>query len=201
MKPTLLLHCESPAVLKALQAYLENDFFVETTESVSEPQALLADHLASSFIKTFHKNHPQAAVYLLLSPHVKVPTFPFPVRVLETPLRLKTLRDQLLIPPAASTLTLNEFTLYLTNRRLIHSDSSKNVILTDKATDLVQYLYEQHPMPVTREELLEKVWNYKSNVTTHTLETHLYKLKQKLGLSSGKNLLVSSEEGFSLLLE
>lgn len=200
MKPTIVLHCASPVILKALQDYLENDFCLATTDAPSTPQALLTDHLTPSFIKIFHKNHPQAAVYLLLSPQIRVPTFPFPVRVLETPLRLKALKDQLLVPPTASTLTLNEFTLYLTNRRLTHADPSKNVILTEKETDLLQYLYEQHPTPVSREELLEKVWNYKSNVTTHTLETHLYKLKQKLVLSSGENLLQSTEEGFSLLL-
>lgn len=198
MKPSLLLHCQSSLIERTLKTYLEKEF--SFSEEDFPPQGFITDHLPLPFIQNFHKTYPQAVIYLLLSAQMKVPMFPFAVRVLEKPIRLKTLKEQLLNPSPSSTLRLNEFTLYLTNRRLTHLDSLESVILTEKETDLLKYLYQAHPHPVSREQLLEKVWNYKSTMTTHTLETHLYKLKQKLVLSSGLNLLKLTEEGYSLLL-
>ena len=52
--------------------------------------------------------------------------------------------------------------------------------LTEKETAILRYLYRAGQKPVSRETLLQEVWGYNSGVTTHTLETHIYRLRQKV---------------------
>jgi DNA-binding response OmpR family regulator len=54
------------------------------------------------------------------------------------------------------------------------------VRLTEKETNILKYLYRAGSKPVSREELLTEVWGYNAGVTTHTLETHVYRLRQKI---------------------
>ena len=54
------------------------------------------------------------------------------------------------------------------------------VRLTEKETAILRYLYRAGQRPVSRETLLQEVWGYNSGVTTHTLETHIYRLRQKV---------------------
>lgn len=199
MKPIICLHCTSPVVFQSLAAYLGDDFSI--TQNPHDPSltALLCDHCPpSSFIKEFHDHHPHLMIYFLIEPQTKVPSFPFPIKVLERPFVLKKLKHHLSEPLENSILVLNEFKLYLNSRRLIHNDSSKSCVLTEKETEILAYLYEHHPTPISRDILLKEVWNYMEGVTTHTVETHIYKLKQKVSLTSGKNLLKTTEEGYSL---
>ena len=52
--------------------------------------------------------------------------------------------------------------------------------MTEKETSILRYLYRAGQRPVSRETLLQEVWGYNSGVTTHTLETHIYRLRQKI---------------------
>src|SRR5215510_3482363 len=64
--------------------------------------------------------------------------------------------------------------------RLLVDPSQKKIRLTDKEASILRYLYRSGEKPVGREELLREVWGYNANVTTHTLETHIYRLRQKI---------------------
>jgi DNA-binding response OmpR family regulator len=88
----------------------------------------------------------------------------------------------------------------MNSRRLVHYDPSRSCILTEKETEILSYLYNTHPAPISRDILLKEVWGYTEGVTTHTVETHIYKLKQKVIFTSGENLLTTTEEGYSLHL-
>ncbi len=56
----------------------------------------------------------------------------------------------------------------------------RKIRLTEKETNILKYLYRAGGKPVSREELLTEVWGYNAGVTTHTLETHVYRLRQKI---------------------
>ncbi|MGH7095473.1 MAG: response regulator transcription factor, partial [Stellaceae bacterium] len=56
----------------------------------------------------------------------------------------------------------------------------KKVRLTEKETAILNYLYHAGDRPIGRETLLGEVWGYNAGVTTHTLETHVYRLRQKI---------------------
>jgi DNA-binding response OmpR family regulator len=82
--------------------------------------------------------------------------------------------------------------------KLLQSDSRK-VRLTEKETNILKYLYRAGEKPVSREELLAEVWGYNAGVTTHTLETHVYRLRQKIEPeASGAKLLLTEAGGYRL---
>lgn len=64
--------------------------------------------------------------------------------------------------------------------KVLVDDKGKKIRLTEKETNILKYLYRAGEKPVSREELLTEVWGYNAGVTTHTLETHVYRLRQKI---------------------
>tara|TARA_R110002096_G_scaffold228304_1_gene417715 strand:- start:435 stop:1130 length:696 start_codon:yes stop_codon:yes gene_type:complete len=82
---------------------------------------------------------------------------------------------------------------------LEEKETGKKVRLTEKETSILKYLYRAGGKPVGREELLAEVWGYNSGVTTHTLETHVYRLRQKIENEPGMaRLLITEPGGYSL---
>jgi DNA-binding response OmpR family regulator len=83
--------------------------------------------------------------------------------------------------------------------RVLIDPTQKKVRLTDKEAAILRYLYRSGEKPVGREELLREVWGYNANVTTHTLETHIYRLRQKIepDVQSPK-LLITETGGYRL---
>ncbi len=86
------------------------------------------------------------------------------------------------------------------NRSLIHKQTEAEFYLTEKENALVTYLAGKISTPCTKEELLTHVWNYNPEAETHTVESHIYALKQKIGLDA--NLFIQSgDEGYFLVTE
>ena len=91
------------------------------------------------------------------------------------------------------------YTFQPSARMLVHKDSGKKVRLTDKEAAILKYLYRVGARPVPRDVLLGEVWGYNAGVTTHTLETHVYRLRQKIEADPGKaELLVTEPGGYRL---
>jgi len=77
----------------------------------------------------------------------------------------------------------------------------RDIRLTEKETNILKYLYRAGGKPVGRDELLHEVWDYNSSVTTHTLETHIYRLRQKIEPEKGTaSILVTEPGGYRLKL-
>jgi DNA-binding response OmpR family regulator len=84
--------------------------------------------------------------------------------------------------------------------KMLLSENGSKIHLTEKESLMLKHLYRAGGKAVTRKELLEKVWGYKSGVTTHTQETHVYRLRQKIeGDHSHPQLLVTEDGGYKLL--
>jgi DNA-binding response OmpR family regulator len=95
--------------------------------------------------------------------------------------------------------TIGPYSFQPANKLLEASDGGK-VRLTDKETSILKYLYRQGPKTITRDVLLKEVWGYNNRVTTHTLETHIYRLRQKIERDpSNARLLVTEEGGYRLV--
>ena len=71
----------------------------------------------------------------------------------------------------------------------------RDIRLTEKETNILKYLYRAGGKPVGRDELLHEVWGYNSGVTTHTLETHIYRLRQKIEPEKGQTQILMTEPG------
>ena len=84
--------------------------------------------------------------------------------------------------------------------KILLSPKGNKVRLTQKETAFLRYLYRAGQRPVSRETLLQEVWGYNSGVTTHTLETHIYRLRQKIERDpSNAELLVTDVGGYKLV--
>ena len=72
--------------------------------------------------------------------------------------------------------------------------------MTEKESSILRYLYRAGQRPVSREKLLQEVWGYNSGVTTHTLETHIYRLRQKIERdAAAPAILLTEASGYKLV--
>jgi DNA-binding response OmpR family regulator len=77
--------------------------------------------------------------------------------------------------------------------------NEKKIRLTEKETNILKFLYRSGET-VPRETLLHEVWGYNPAVTTHTLETHIYRLRQKIEANPGQaRLLITESGGYRLM--
>ena len=95
--------------------------------------------------------------------------------------------------------SLGHYTFKPASKVLVDEAGSK-VRLTEKETSILKYLYRAGEKVVTRDVLLHEVWGYNAGVTTHTLETHIYRLRQKIERDpSNAEILVTETGGYKLV--
>lgn len=99
-----------------------------------------------------------------------------------------------------ATFTIGRFTFRPAAKVLIDPDSERKIRLTEKETSILKYLYRARDQVVGRDVLLNEVWGYNAGVATHTLETHIYRLRQKIEVDpSSAQLLVTEGGGYRLV--
>ena len=95
--------------------------------------------------------------------------------------------------------TIGAYTFKPASKILLDEKGGK-IRLTEKETSILKYLYRAGEKVVTRDVLLAEVWGYNSGVTTHTLETHIYRLRQKIEPDpSNAEMLVTETGGYKLV--
>jgi DNA-binding response OmpR family regulator len=83
--------------------------------------------------------------------------------------------------------------------KMLMDPGGKKIRLTEKETNILKFLYRSGEA-VARETLLHEVWGYNPAVTTHTLETHIYRLRQKIENNPGQaQLLITESGGYRLM--
>jgi DNA-binding response OmpR family regulator len=83
--------------------------------------------------------------------------------------------------------------------KLLLDGDGKKIRLTEKETNILKFLYRSG-RTVARDTLLHEVWGYNPSVTTHTLETHIYRLRQKIEENPGQaQILVTESGGYRLV--
>jgi DNA-binding response OmpR family regulator len=96
--------------------------------------------------------------------------------------------------------TVGPYVFQPSARMLVHKDNKKKVRLTDKEAAILKYLYRAGDRAIPREALLGEVWGYNAGVTTHTLETHVYRLRQKIEREPGRaEILITEPGGYRLV--
>jgi DNA-binding response OmpR family regulator len=95
--------------------------------------------------------------------------------------------------------TIGPYTFKPASKLLLDAKGAK-IRLTEKEASILKFLYRAGEKVVTRDVLLHEVWGYNAGVTTHTLETHIYRLRQKIEKDpSSAELLVTEMGGYKLL--
>lgn len=85
--------------------------------------------------------------------------------------------------------------------KVLIDEKGEKIRLTEKETNILKYLYRAGSKPVSRDELLHEVWGYNPAVTSHTLETHVYRLRQKIEPDpASARILVTEQGGYRLMI-
>ncbi len=96
--------------------------------------------------------------------------------------------------------TIGPFTFQPANKLLLNNETNEKTRLTDKETKILKYLYRAHGRVVDRDVLLGEVFDYSAAAKTHTLETHIYRLRQKIERDpSNAEILVTEPGGYRLV--
>ena len=81
------------------------------------------------------------------------------------------------------------------DKMLINNETEEKIRLTEKETAILKHLKRADGATISREKMLDEVWGYNSNVTTHTLETHIYRLRQKIETNQTKDKIILTQSG------
>ena len=113
---------------------------------------------------------------------------------------IKSLKDNKLLPKVRRKECLNfkEYSLYPVKKEITSSQNDYIIKLTEKEVTILKYLYNNTPKTISKEELLENVWGYSIEMTTHTIETHIYRLRQKIEQYGGSQVIITENNGYRL---
>ena len=120
-----------------------------------------------------------------------------PIRLPDLVARLHALLATFEASPGA-TIPLGDYAFHPAGKLML-GPGGKRIRLTEKEAAILLYLHRAGGRPVQRAELLGEVWGYSSAVTTHTLETHIYRLRRKIEPEpQTAKLLLTDEGGYRL---
>ena len=117
-----------------------------------------------------------------------------PVRFIVLIARLRAHLRQYEASEAAS-VPMGRFLLHSGQRLLSDMVSGSEISLTNRETDLLKYLYRAAGRPVSRERLLAEVWGYHAGADTHTVQTHVHRLRRKVGDDPRTGSLIVTDGG------
>jgi DNA-binding response OmpR family regulator len=124
-------------------------------------------------------------------------TKPFRLSVLLARLRARLRQNE---RSEDAVFTIGPYTFQASLKLLIDGARGKRVRLTEKEAAILKYLYRAGDQAIGRERLLGEVWGYNAGVTTHTLETHVYRLRQKIERDPARAaILVTVPGGYRLV--
>jgi DNA-binding response OmpR family regulator len=96
--------------------------------------------------------------------------------------------------------TIGPYTFRPSAKLLTDESGKRKIRLTEKETAILKFLYRAGARSVGRDTLLNEVWGYNAGVTTHTLETHVYRLRQKIERNPAKaEILITDGGGYRLV--
>jgi hypothetical protein len=95
-----------------------------------------------------------------------------------------------------SSIQIKKYLLNKNEKKL--SNSNNEIILTEKEIQLLE-LFLNNKKPISKDKILSSVWNYSSDADTHTVETHIYRLRKKINDKFlDENFIVNTKDGYSL---
>lgn len=158
-----------------------------------------------SVLPSLEKKYPHAPIFVFL-PEGRERLLKSPlVFYFEKPIDLHALLDALKasIHRAANSeagiLKFNHYELFPLKKEILNKRNNQCIKLTERETAILQYLYKIKDRIVTKPELLEQVWGYHPDAATHTIETHIYRMRQKVeGNNPDAQLILTEDGGYRL---
>ena len=126
-------------------------------------------------------------------------------QVLEKPLFLSHLLDMIKAAinvferSADGSLEFNCYILYPARKEILNCRNDETTKLTEKEVAIIKYLYKNQERIISKNDLMREVWGYSVDVATHTVETHIYRLRQKVEKDKSEaQLILTSDGGYQL---
>lgn len=92
-------------------------------------------------------------------------------------------------------LSFNKYELHPVSKEILNLRNNNLIKLTEKEVSIIKYLYKAKDKIVSKNELLQEVWGYNPEASTHTIETHIYRLRQKVEQEDETAQLITTLEG------
>lgn len=204
----LILFCQNKLISKTFSESLApfSPVICESEEDFLErlPSAKLAiiDENIQLYQKSYALNYPQT--FLLTLKQQKI--LDDEVSVLYKPLRLSDLTQKvsLLLNQAkkgiSTTIQTNLFVYNGATHTITIKETEKNIPLTQRENEIILYLFENKDKTISKDDLLTDIFGYREDTETHTVETHIYKLRQKIG-DLGDKIIITQNGGYCLNLD
>lgn len=185
-------------IVGALEEYFQGSF---SFQEMSTGSKMILWNPTPSEILQYYWNNLRGSVLafgnLLDQASSAHPCFEY-VTFLAQPCRFQDLKVALQRKPTHTFWRIGPYLGDFPRRHLIHHETMQVIELTEKESAMLEYLCQSPNHSIDRENLLRNVWKYNAKLTTHTLETHIYRLRQKL--TPYENLLITTETGYMLVV-
>lgn len=167
--------------------------FIFTENIAGEPETLL------------HQNFPANIRKIVIGHNVSTGKHNKSGYCFKTPLRYgavidhieKLISDWELSKEHPSVIKIGPYKFLPSESLLRREEDNSEIILTEKERDILLTLYQSGEQGVDRKTLLQKIWGFSEKIETHTLETHIYRLRQKIEPDpSFPVCILTSEEGY-----
>lgn len=187
-------------LLLQMSKYLDNFAAVDS----EMPDIVVVDEDLSA-LQNVRERFPSVPALLLTSE--KLPESDKLNLVLHKPFSLWKLTDMMhaannvLDNSEEGTLVFNQYKLQPNMRTITDLTTGTETKLTEKEVNILKYLYKNAGRFVGKTDLQVNVWQYNEEVTTHTIETHIYRLRQKVEQENGRRLIITDNGKYKLEME
>ena len=158
-------------------------------------------------LKTLRAHHPNTPIILLQKNGDDSVESSVLNHVIFKPLSLEGLLNQiqaginLVDNSEAGYLNFNRYELHPLQKEIYNERNGETIKLTEKEVAIIKFLYKNKDKIVSKNDLLQEVWGYSPDVSTHTIETHIYRLRQKVEHEdTSAQLIVTEDGGYKLVL-
>ena len=181
--------------------YYAPDFkFVETEDD--KPDVIIVDENVKKTVAISQKDIKAPILFLSSEDNDQVQS---PVQTIVKPLSLSALLDTLRASinifenSEDGCLSFNQYVLYPARKEILNLRNNETTKLTEKEVSILKYLYKNNDKIVAKNDLMQEVWQYAADATTHTVETHIYRLRQKVEKNNPEaQIILTSEGGYQL---
>lgn len=202
--PNILFLSSNPELENDLSQQISlyaKEFYLLKEEDESHLIDMIILDEKSESLKNIRKTHARTPIILLQKNGDESVKPTFLNNVIFKPFALEELLNQiqasinLLDNSSAGYLNFNKYIVRPIKKDIYNQRNQELLKLTEKEVAIIKYLYKCKDRVVTKNELLQEVWGYSPEVSTHTIETHIYRLRQKVEHEDIEAQLILTEDG------
>lgn len=206
--PDILFISENPHLhddlCEQIALYAKDYRIIAKDDTATVPDIIIFDEEAPRLDEQHHRNL-KAPIFLLTSQPERFKGRSEITNLIGKPFSLRDFLDELQAGinlyenSTSGYLSFNRYVVKPVKKEIFNERNGETVKLTEKEVSVLKYLYKMQDRIVGKNELLQEVWGYSPEVTTHTIETHIYRLRQKVEHEDlSAQLILTVDGGYQL---